>query len=78
VDTEAGEWKEQRLEHRESAEAFYWELASRGVKLRVEMEASGHARWFQRLLADLDTELRLGDAAVIRAKRGRRKPKADR
>ena len=43
VDTETGEWKEQRLEHRESAEAFYRELASRGAKLRVGMEASGHA-----------------------------------
>jgi transposase len=78
VDTETGEWKEQRFEHRESAEAFYRELAGRGAKVRVGMEASGHARWFQRLLADLGTELRLGDAAVIRAKRGRRKPKVDR
>jgi len=63
VDTETGEWKEQRLEHRESAEAFYRELASRGAKLRVGMEASGHARWFERLLAELGIELWLGDAA---------------
>ena len=77
VDTETGEWKEQRLEHRESAEAFYRELASRGEKVRVGMEASGHARWFERLLAELSIELWLGDAAVIRAKRGRRKPKTD-
>src|ERR1700730_14806216 len=77
VDTET-EWKEQRLEHRESAEAFYRELASRGAKVRVGMEASGHARWFERLLAALEIELWLGDAAVIRAKRGRRKPKTDR
>ena len=78
VDTETGEWKEQRLEHRECAEAFYRELASRAAKVRVGMEASGHARWFERLLAELEIELWLGDAAVIRAKRGRRKPKTDR
>ena len=42
------------------------------------MEASGQARWFERLLAELDLELRLGDAAVIRAMHGRRKPKTDR
>jgi len=78
VDTETGEWKEHRLEHREAAEAFYRELARQGVKVRVGMEASGHARWFERLLAELGIELWLGDAAVIRAKRGRRKPKTDR
>ena len=78
VDTETGELKEQRLEQREPAEAFYRELARRGEKVRVGMEASGHARWFERLLAELGIELWLGDAAVIRAKRGRRKPKTDR
>jgi transposase len=41
------------------------------------MEASGHARWFERLLEELKIELWMGDAAVIRAKRGR-KPKTDR
>jgi transposase len=41
------------------------------------MEASGHARWFERLLGGLNIELWMGDAAVIRAKRGR-KPKTDR
>ena len=35
VDTETGEWKEERLEHRERAEAYYRELASRGEKVRV-------------------------------------------
>ena len=78
VDTKTGEWKEQRLEHREPAEKFYRELASRREKMRVGMEASGHARWFERLLAELDIELWIGDAAAIRAKRGRRKPKTDR
>src|SRR5215472_16694539 len=41
------------------------------------MEASGHARWFERLLEELKIELWMGDAEVIRAKRGR-KPKTDR
>ena len=31
------------------------------------MEASGHARWFERLLGELRFERRLGDAAEIRA-----------
>ena len=41
------------------------------------MEASGHARWFERLLAELNFELWMGDAAAIRAKRVR-KQKTDR
>src|SRR5204863_7243012 len=45
--------------------------------VRVGMEASGHARWFARLLGELNIELWVGDAAVIRAKRGR-KAKTDR
>ncbi|HKF07092.1 MAG TPA: transposase, partial [Candidatus Sulfotelmatobacter sp.] len=44
---------------------------------RVGMEASGHAGWFERLLAELQFELRIGDAAEIRRKRGR-KQKTDR
>ena len=47
VDTETGEWKEHRLEHRESAEAFYRELASRGAKVRVGMEAVGKVTPFR-------------------------------
>jgi len=77
VDTETGELKEQRLEHREPAEKFYRELAAQGMKVRVGMEASGHARWFERLLAELNIELWIGDAAKIRAKRVR-KHKTDR
>ena len=77
VDTETGELREERLEHREPAEKFYRELASRGEKVRVGMESSGHARWFERLLGELQIELWIGDATVIRAKRGR-KPKTDR
>ena len=77
VDTETGECGEQRLEHSEGAQKFYRDLATQGKKVRVGMEASGHARWFERLLGELKIELWMGDAAVIRAKRGR-KPKTDR
>ena len=77
VDTETGELQERRLQHREEAEKFYRDLAAQGMKVRVGMEASGHARWFERLLAELQLELWIGDATVIRAKRGR-KPKTDR
>jgi hypothetical protein len=41
------------------------------------MEASGQARWFERLLAELNFELWIGDASEIRAKRVRKK-KTDR
>src|SRR5438309_3216243 len=41
------------------------------------MEASGHARWFERLLAELNFELWIGDAAEIRTQRVR-KQKTDR
>ena len=77
VDSETGELQEKRLQHREEAEKFYRDLAVQGMKVRVGMEASGHARWFERLLAELQLELWIGDATVIRAKRGR-KPKTDR
>jgi transposase len=55
VDTETGEFQEKRLGHREEAETFYRTLA--GQKVRVGMEASGHARWFERVLAELQLEL---------------------
>jgi transposase len=77
VDTETGELQETRLQHREQAEKFYRELAAQGVQVRVGMEASGQARWFERLLAELKIELWIGDAAEIRAKRVRKK-KTDR
>jgi len=77
VDTDSGEYQEQRLPHREEAEKFYRDLAAQGRKVRVGMEASGHARWFERLLAELNFELWMGDAAKIRAKRVRKK-KTDR
>jgi transposase len=75
VDTETGEVDERRLTHREEAEQFYGTLKERRV--RVGMEASGHARWFERLLSDLQFELWIGDAAEIRTKRVR-KQKTDR
>ena len=77
VDTDTGELLERRLEHREEAEKFYRNLAAQGMKVRVGMEASGHARWFERLLAELQFELWIGDAAEIRTKRVR-KQKTDR
>src|ERR1700693_5344663 len=77
VDTDTGEFEERRVEHREEAEKFYRDLASQGMKVRVGMEASGHARWFERLLAELHCELWTGDAAEIRSKRVR-KQKTDR
>jgi hypothetical protein len=71
VDRETGELQERRLQHREEAEKFYRDLAAQGVRVRVGMEASGHARWFERLLAELNFELWMGDAAEVRSKRGR-------
>ncbi len=75
VDTDTGEFQEKRLAHREDAEKFYRGLA--GQKVRVGMEASGHGRWFERLLSELHFELWIGDAAKIRTKRVR-KQKTDR
>ena len=77
VDIETGDCGEQRLPHREEAEKFYRDLAGQGKSVRVGMEASGHARWFERLLAELNFELWIGDAAEIRTKRVR-KQKTDR
>jgi transposase len=56
---------------------FYRDLGAQGAALRLGMEASGHARWFARLLGELRFELWIGDAAEIRTKRVR-KQKTDR
>jgi transposase len=77
VDTVTGDCGERRLEHREGAEKFYRDLAAQEMKVHVGMEASGHARWSERLLAELNFELWIGDAAVIHTKRVR-KQKTDR
>jgi transposase len=68
----AGSWAGTRLQHREEAEKFYRDLAGQGKSVRVGMEASGHARWFERLLSELRFELWIGDAAEIRTKRADR------
>ena len=70
VDTNTGEFQERRLVHPEEAEKFYRARVSQ--KVQVGMEASGHARWFERLLAELQFELWIGDAAEIRSRRVRK------
>ena len=77
VDTDTGELRERRLQHPEEAELFYHGLAAQGVKVRVGMEASGQSRWFERLVAELNFELWIGDATEIARKR-ERKQKTDR
>ena len=78
VDQETGECGERQLNHSDGeAERFYRELKQRGVSVRVGMEATGHSRWFERLLAELGFELWIGDPAEIKAKRVR-KQKTDR
>src|SRR5438552_12147841 len=76
VDSETGECGEQRLAHSDGeAENYYRGLYGHGV--RVGIEATGHARWFERLLAELKYELWVGDPAQIWAMRVR-KQKTDR
>jgi len=71
-DNESGEFGKRRLDQPEEAEQFYGELKQRNLAVRVGMEASGHARWFERLLRELEFELWIGDAAEIRTKRVRK------
>jgi transposase len=52
-------------------------MGEQNLAVRVGMESSGHSRWFERLLCDLQFELWIGDAAEIRTKRVR-KQKTDR
>jgi hypothetical protein len=63
VDTDAGKFEERQLQRREDAEKFYRDLAVQGMKVRGE--TSGHAGWFERLLAELNVGLWIGDAAEI-------------
>ena len=73
VDTETGDCGERRLVHEiGEAERFYRELKKKGASVQVGMEATGHSRWFERLLAELNFELWVGDPAQIRAKRVRK------
>jgi transposase len=76
LDQDTGELQEKRLSHPGEAEKFYRALAV-SQKVRVGMEASGHARWFERLLGELQVEWWIGDAAAIQSQRGR-KQKTDR
>jgi transposase len=78
VDKETGEYDERQLNHSTGeAEKFYGDLKQKGVRVRVGMEATGHARWFERLMAELSFELWIGDPAEIKAARVR-KQKTDR
>lgn len=65
VDTDTGEFREARLQNPEQAEKFYRELADRGARVRIGMEASGHARWLERRFEELQFELWIGNAAEI-------------
>ncbi len=66
LDTTTGEITKRRLEHANGeARAFYAALPK---PVLVGMEATGYARWFQRMLTELGHELWIGDAAEIRAK----------
>ena len=77
-DEQSGEYGEQALEHSTGeAERFYRELKRGGVQVRVGIEASGQTRWFERLLAELEMELWIGNPAKIAAQRVR-KQKTDR
>ena len=73
VDRRTGEYTERKLTP-EEARQFYAELKK---PVLVGMEACGNTLWFERLLASLDIELRLGDAGKIRAMEVR-KQKTDR
>jgi transposase len=74
---ERGECGERRLAHCAEAEQFYRDLQQKGIRVRVGLEATGHSRWFERLLAELKFEVWIGDPAQIRAKQVR-KQKNDR
>ena len=68
MDQETGECGERQLNHSDGeAERFYRELKERGVSVRVGLEATGHSRWFERLLAELGFELWIGDPAEIKS-----------
>jgi transposase len=78
LDKETGECEERQLNHKEGeAERFYCDLKQREISVRMGIEATGYARWFERLLAELGYELWIGDPAQIKTKRVR-KHKTDR
>lgn len=57
MDIETGELNERQLLHREEAEQFYQAVKQGNLAVRVGMKASGHSRWFERLLQDMQFEL---------------------
>src|SRR5437667_11250227 len=64
VDTETGEVTERRLSHADGEAKRVYESLTGPVLVGVE--SSGNMRWFQRLLARLGHEVRIGDATAIR------------
>jgi len=50
VDAETRDCGERRLEHCEGTQKFYRDLVTQRKKMRVGMEASGHARGFEQRL----------------------------
>jgi transposase len=76
VDTETGELVKRRLAHSNGdAQKFYAGLQR---PVRVGMEATGYAQWFEQLLAQLGHELWVGDVAAIRAAMVRKQKTDDR
>lgn len=76
LDQQTGELVEQELSHRdlEEVKKFY---AGVPGPAEVGIEASGQSQWFERLLRELGHQVRVGDAAKIRAAEPR-KQKYDR
>ena len=65
LDEGTGELVERRLEHESGeAQAFYSSLPK---PVRVGMEATGYAQWFERMLGEQWHELWIGHASEIRA-----------
>ena len=70
LDTESGEMVTRRLQHENGeARAFYASLPAPAL---VGIETTGYTPWFERLMAELNYELWVGDAAQIRARAVRR------
>jgi len=65
LDMETGEIVERRLEHETGEAQEFYAALPKGT--RIGMEATGYARWFQRMLSEQGHELWIGDAAEIRA-----------
>ena len=71
MDTETGELRERRLQHREEAKKFYCDLAAQGVKVRVGM--GGRVAQANPALRGAPLKLRLGGAFDLRSRRDSRK-----